>query len=234
MIDSLSIVLPVRKGSKRVKNKNTRRFGGFKNGLLELKLEQLVNVNGAREIIVSSNDGHCIDIAERYKETYENIIVDRRPDYLAEDDTDLAELISYFGSIVNSNHILWTHATSPFVDANIYRDMIDKYFNVIHGDYDSLMSVKTIQNFIWDEEKGDLINREGKLRWPRTQDLRPLYEINSAVFITSRETYKKAGDRVGRSPYLFKLNGLVSIDIDWELDFKIAEILYEAFHKRKV
>ena len=42
--DSIAVFLPVRKGSKRVENKNTKPFAGFQNGLLELKLKQLIKI----------------------------------------------------------------------------------------------------------------------------------------------------------------------------------------------
>ena len=37
----ISIFVPIRKGSKRVKNKNIKRFNKYKLGLTELKILQL-------------------------------------------------------------------------------------------------------------------------------------------------------------------------------------------------
>lgn len=227
MNDSLTVFLPVRKGSKRVKNKNTRSFSKFKDGLLELKLEQLVTIEGINEIIVSSNDEKCLEIIRRYQKSHHQIRLDERPDYLGNDNTDLVELINYAGELAVSDHILWTHVTSPFVDPNMYQDMMDRYFSVIGKGFDSLMSVKIIQNFIWDKERNDIINRKGVVRWPRTQDLKPLYEINSAAFVASKKIYKENKDRVGQDPFLFELDDIASMDIDWESDFKLAEVLYE-------
>jgi len=227
MNDSLTIFLPVRKGSNRVKNKNTRRFSKYKDGLLELKLEQLVTIAGINEIIVSSNDEKCLEITRKYQTSHPQIRLDERPDYLGSDNTDLVELINYAGELAVSDHILWTHVTSPFVNSNLYQDMVERYFSVIDIGFDSLMSVKIIQNFIWDKERNDIINRKGMERWPRTQDLKPLYEINSAAFVASKKIYKENEDRVGQEPFLFELDDIASMDIDWESDFKLAEILYE-------
>ena len=58
-----------------------------------------------------------------------------------------------------------------------------------------------------------------------------LYEINSAIFITPRDIYIKNKDRVGKRPYLFEMNKLESLDVDWENDFKIAEAVYDKFKK---
>ena len=93
------------------------------------------------------------------------------------------------------------------------------------------MSVHKMQEFIWSLSNNDLINRgENNLRWPRTQDLEPLYVVNSAFFIGSRDIYRN-GDRVGEKPFLYEMDSIQSIDVDWEDDFKIAEALYEKLIK---
>lgn len=60
-----------------------------------------------------------------------------------------------------------------------------------------------------------------------------LYEINSAVFITPKEIYRVKGDRVGEKPYLYEMNKLTALDVDWEEDFKIAEAVYDRFKNKK-
>ena len=74
-----------------------------------------------------------------------------------------------------------------------------------------------------------VINRkEGESKkWPRTQDLEKIYEVNSAIFIASKKIYSEERDRVGISPYLLIHDSLQSVDVDWEEDFEIAERLYK-------
>ena len=50
----LIAVIPTRKGSLRIKEKNTRNFGD--SNLLEITIQKLLKVNGLYKIIVSSND----------------------------------------------------------------------------------------------------------------------------------------------------------------------------------
>ncbi len=83
---------------------------------------------------------------------------------------------------------------------------------------------------MWDKDKNDLINRINNEKWPRTQDLKIYYEIDSAVFLSSRANYLKFDDRLGKHPYLYELDGIKGLDVDWEEDFKLAEILYKAFY----
>ena len=225
---SISVFLPTRKGSERVKNKNTRKFSEFEGGLLELKLRQLKDLS-VDEIILSTNDEESIAVAKNLNEEIANLVIDIRPDNLASSATSLTDLIKYVPSITKSDNILWTHVTSPMVDSIIYQNSIQQFTSALNDGFDSLMSVNVFQNFLWDEELNDLINRQGDLRWPRTQDLKKLYEINSAIFLTPRSIYLQNTDRVGKNPYLFKMNKLTSLDVDWEEDFKIAEAVYDRF-----
>lgn len=225
---SIAVFLPTRKGSERVKNKNTRKFAQFEGGLLELKLRQLQDLK-VDEVILSTNDEESIRVAESYKHGFKNLVIKPRPDHLAESSTKLTDLISYVPRITRCEHILWTHVTSPMVDNEIYTDSIQKYEKALKNGYDSLMSVIPFQNFLWSKHTNDLINRKGDLRWPRTQDLEKLFEINSAIFITPRNIYENNYDRVGVNPFLYEMNKLNSLDVDWEEDFKIAEAVYEKF-----
>ena len=224
---SLAIFLPTRRGSERVKNKNTRQFAEFEGGLLELKLSQLLQLD-VDEIILSSNDEESIKIAKKFQSGNSKLKIDIRPEHLGASTTSLTDLIKYVPTLTSCEHILWTHVTSPMVTSEIYSNSINEYHNHLKSGYDSLMSVTPFQNFLWKREDNDIINRTGEERWPKTQDLETLYEINSAIFITPRKIYEHYLDRVGKKPYLYEMNKLESLDVDWEDDFKIAEAVYES------
>lgn len=224
---SISVFLPTRKGSERVINKNTRPFCGFSNGLLEIKLNQLLKTNLVDEIILSSNDETSIEYGTKLAAKENRLKVIERPDFLALSSTNLTDLVKYVPSVCSKSHILWTHVTSPFVTAEDYDNAVGRYFKAIEEGYDSLMSTKIIQNFLWSKEKNDLINRLTDTKWPRTQDLMPLYEIDSAFFIASKDIYINTQDRIGGKPFLMKQSGYKSFDVDWEDDFELAELIYK-------
>jgi N-acylneuraminate cytidylyltransferase len=92
------------------------------------------------------------------------------------------------------------------------------------------MTVKPIKNFVWDKNQNDIINRVNNEKWPRTQDLKVFYEVDSAVFLSSRSNYLKYNDRIGNHPYLYEMEGIKGLDVDWEEDFKLAEILYKELY----
>lgn len=228
---SISIFLPVRKGSERVKNKNTRKFAEYSGGLLEFKLKQLLRVKGVEEVVVSTNDIKCIQIAEKFKGRYENLRVEERPDELGASSTTLSDLIAYVPNIVHSDHILWTHVTSPFCDDLEYHRIIEAYWDAINNGFDSLMTGEKFQNFLWDRDQKQIINKKSNDPWPRTQELKEFFEINSAAFLAPRSLYLEKNERIGENPFLFNMHKISSLDIDEEEDFKIAEAVYERIKK---
>ncbi|MEN2413839.1 acylneuraminate cytidylyltransferase family protein [Flavobacterium mesophilum] len=226
-METVSVFLPTRKGSERVINKNTRIFADVPNGLLQVKLGQLLKTKLVDEIILSSNDEASLDFGNGIAKNESRLKVIERPDHLALSSTNLIDLVNYVPSICNTTNFLWTHVTSPFVTGEDYDAAITAYFKGLAEGYDSLMSVKTIQNFLWSKEKNDLINRISDVKWPRTQDLMPLYEIDSAFFIASRNIYLNSQDRIGQKPFLMEQSGFKSFDVDWEDDFELAELIYK-------
>jgi len=226
----ISVFLPTRKGSERVINKNTRDFNNISGGLLFLKISELLKAELIDEIILSTNDSLSIEIASRFNSS--KIIIDERPEELAQSHTSLLDLVAYVPTVCKYSNILWTHVTSPFIEASDYDKMIETYFNQLQFGYDSLMTVKAIKNFVWDETLKDIVNRVNDEKWPRTQDLKVLFEIDSAAFINSKEIYLSDKNRIGQNPYLYELSGIKGFDIDWQDDFNLAEKLHNALSSK--
>lgn len=224
----VSVFLPCRAGSERVPNKNTKPFANNKDGLVGIKLRQLLRLKNVDNIVLSTNDEQVIDIASRISK---DILIDIRSEELSSSATSTDDLIKYVPTIIKQGHILWTHVTSPFFSTELYDKTIEVYFkNLRKGVNDSLMSVNKIQSFLWTREKSFNYD-SNKEKWPRTQTLQPLFEVNSGVFINSYENYLKQENRIGENPFLYETDALESFDIDWKEDFDIAEIIYSALQK---
>ena len=225
MSEKIAFFLPTRKGSERVKNKNTRPFADIEGGLVENKIKQLLSTKHIDEILFSSNDEKCIAIAEKYTSDSRLRIIPR-PNELCLSTTNLQDLICYVPTITNADHILRGHVPTPLVEAKVYDTAIEQYLSKIIKGYDSLVSVKELKNFLLNQE-GKLVNNTTNIPWPRTQDLEPLYEINHAIFLAKRSVYTEQKNRIGQKPLLYIMDEIHSKDIDWEEDFKIAEIMYK-------
>ncbi|MEZ9357187.1 acylneuraminate cytidylyltransferase family protein [Vibrio breoganii] len=219
----ISVFLPCRLGSQRVPDKNIKNFAGKKGGLLTIKLEQLCRAKHVDSIVVSSNDPRVLEIAKKFGDN--RILIDERPDHLGSNTTTTDELINYVPSIISEGEVLWTHVTSPFLDENDYHNIIECYFSKLKVGYDSLMTVSKLQGFIWDKTKPISYDRR-QLKWPMTQNIKPLYEVDSGVFMSSIKNYLNLKDRIGSSPYLYEQDKSKSIDIDWPEDFIFAEKLW--------
>lgn len=226
MSPKVAFFLPTRKGSERVLQKNTRPFAGFAGGLVENKLLQLAQTTMVDEIILSTNDEETIRIARPIVEREPRIRIVPRPDHLCQSSTNLKDLINYVPSLTDADHIVWGHVTTPLADGAVYDAAIRHYLEKMQEGFDSLVSVQELKNFLLDSA-GRQVNNNTALPWPRTQDLEPLFEVNHALFIASRNLYIIRGDRLGDRPALFLMDKVHSLDIDWEEDFTIAELMYK-------
>ncbi len=224
MSAKVAFFLPTRKGSERVKNKNTKPFAGIEGGLMENKIRQLVRSKCIDEILLSTNDEECMAIAGKYSWD-KRIRIIPRPDDLCLSSTNHQDLISYVPTITDAKHILWGHVTTPFCGSQQYDQAILAYLDCLEQGFDSLVGVTELRNFLLDKS-GRLINNNTSIPWPRTQDLEPLYEINHTLFLARRETYIEKKNRIGVKPRLYIMDELHSFDIDWPDDFMIAEALY--------
>lgn len=226
----VNVFLPMRAGSERVPKKNTKTFAKIDGGLCKVKLEQLASCTFVENIFVSTNDPEVMEISNEMNSKKIKVIL--RPDELASCSSSTDDLIRYAAEIMPDGHILWTHVTSPFIGTNMYNKIIETYFKNL-GRFDSLMTVTKIQKFIWDEDGAVNYDRNIE-KWPRTQTIDPLWEVNSGAFIASKAVYEYNMDRIGDTPYLFQISDEIALDIDWLPDFKIAEKLYHTMRSESV
>ena len=219
----MTIFLPLRRGSERVKNKNTKNFAGEDFSLLHLKLQQLIPLVEEHEVIVSTNDDKVVDILSRFQNDF-NFKLDIRPSNLCSSTTPLIDLIEYAGSIATQEEIMWTHVTSPFCSSKDYLRAINLFYEH-QNTYDSLMSVNQLQEFIWEAKTSSILGNNSR-SWPRTQDIKDLYVVNNAIFIAPRSIYLSLKDRIGVNPYLYLMDKIQGFDIDDQFDFQIAQLIY--------
>lgn len=219
----ISVFLPCRKGSQRVVNKNTRPFGNFKFGLLQIKLQQLLNIANIDRIYLSSNDETILDFAKNLKS--EKIVIHKRSEFLSSNSANADMLVNHALELIQEGVILWTHVTSPFFTQKEYEKAITLYKENF-SNFDSLMSVTALKGFFWN--KNGAINYDRNLmKWPPTQDTNILYEVNNACFIAGVDIYKN-GDRIGQNPYLYAVDKIKGMDIDYEEDFFMAQSLFKS------
>lgn len=224
MNDAVSVFLPCRAGSQRVPKKNIKPFAGVEQGLIDIKLRQLLDTDGVDEIVLSTNDDDILLYAEKFCGS--KLRVHRRAEELSSSRTSTDQLVAHAFDLIQEGHILWTHVTSPFITAAHYAEMITIYRAKLRAGYDSLMTTTEIHSFLW-RNRQPLNYDRSEEKWPRTQTLQPVYEINSGAFLAPATVYRDLDDRIGETPYLHVLDKLVSHDVDWPEDFVVGETLLE-------
>ena len=223
-MSKVTCFLPCREGSQRVPKKNIKKFSEFEFGLIEVKLRQLQEAKLIDEIILSTNDHEIIKYAQSVR--YSKLKIHRRDELLSSSETSTDQLVSHALDLIPDGDILWTHVTSPFITSNYYDEIIKTYNDQNKLGFDSLMTVSNIQGFLWQD--GHPINYDRDIeKWPRTQTLKPINEVNSGAFLAPSQVYSELNDRIGKTPYLYTLNKLIGFDIDWPEDFIIAECMVD-------
>lgn len=211
-------------GSKRIKNKNFKSFSDLRYGLIEIKLKQLIETKNVSKIFLSTDDYKIINYAKKLK--CSKIYIYKRDKKLSSDTVPTDFLVKHALDLIQEGDILWTHVTSPFINSKIYNLIINSYYKALQNGYDSLLTGTSYKNFLWYKKKPFNYDNSS-IKWPNTQDLISLSEINSGAFIANYNIYRRYNDRVGKKPYILDLDKLTAFDIDWEEDFQIAELIYD-------
>lgn len=224
MTKKITCFLPCRAGSQRVVKKNIKPFAGYKHGLIQIKLRQLLQAEKIDEVVLTTNDTDILAYAESMAEP--RLRLHHRVEELSSSATSTDQLVAHALELIPEGHILWTHVTSPFITAKHYDDVIRNYWEQRKLGYDSLMTTTAIHGFLWQDEQPMNYDRTIE-KWPRTQTLAPVHEVNSGAFLAPADLYRELDDRIGRRPYLYVMDRFTSFDIDWPEDFVIAECLVE-------
>ncbi|GAB3845810.1 acylneuraminate cytidylyltransferase family protein [Nesterenkonia populi] len=223
-MEKITCFLPCRQGSQRVPRKNIKPFAGVEYGLIEIKLRQLIAAEEIDEIALSTNDQEILDYAETLQS--DKLRLHKRAEELSSSATSTDALVAHAHELIPQGHILWTHVTSPFITAGHYDEVVRVYRDMLRSGYDSLMTTTEIHGFLWQNEKPMNYDRTVE-KWPRTQTLDPVHEVNSGVFLAPAAVYRELDDRIGETPHLYPLDKLTSHDIDWPEDFVLGEAMLE-------
>lgn len=210
----ITAVIPVREGSRRLKNKNIAPFAGT--NLLLNKIEQLKKVIEVKRIVVTSDSDLMLGMAEQA-----GVFVHKRdPEYCDETTKSFGEVVKHVAENVEGEHILWATCTSPLVFPNIYRNAIYKYYQAIENGYDSLVAFEKIKRYLWNEDGP--INYELGLGHVPSQQLPDLYIVTDGILLAPRKKMIEWSYFHGKHPYKFIVDKRTGVDIDDALDLAVA------------
>ena len=210
----ITFVIATRKGSKRIKNKNIRKFGN--SSLLEIKLKQIKRIIKRPIILLSSDCKTSQKIGKK-----NDAIVDIRPKKFATDNIPMKAVYKYLAKKVNTQYICYLHVTSPFLKDKTLKQSIAKFFQN-KKKCDSLASVTPVKEYLWYKNKPVNYNPKNH---PRSQTLPEYVALNFAVNIVSTTYMRNKGRIVGENFYPINLDFPESLDIDNQWQFNLGNLL---------
>lgn len=215
---SLLGLVPMKGHSERVPGKNLRPIAG--KPLFHWVTRTLFEAELVDEVVIDTDSD---EIEAFVSEAFPEVSIHRRPEHLHGDMVPMHDVVVDVAESTDHEHVLQTHSTNPLLESSTIDEAISSYLD--SDDHDSLMSVTPWQSRFFFSD-GRPVNHDPAVL-TRTQDLEPLLEENSSIYIARRDQIIESGLRVGRNPLLFQIGREEATDIDEELDFRIAEFLLE-------
>lgn len=218
----LAALVPMRHHSQRVPGKNYRLLAG--KPLFHYILETLLAVPEIEAVVVDTDSDPVMDGLRTH---FPQVRLIERPESLRADDVPMNAILMHDTEQVPAEFYLQTHSTNPLLKPDTISRAIQSFL-ANYPTYDSLFSVTRLQTRLYDRD-GQAINHDpGELI--QTQDLPPVYEENSCLYMFTRENLMARRHRIGASPYLFEIDAAEAWDIDEELDFEICDFLLSRPH----
>lgn len=214
----VTAIVPMRHFSERLSGKNYREFAG--KPLFHHIIEMLLGCPSISSVVIDTDSKTIMNDTQTH---FPTVVVLERPPHLQDPHKSMNDVLLNTIENIDGEFFLQTHSTNPLLDGGSVESAIAAFFK----DYpakDSLFSVTRHQSRYWDIS-GKPVNHDlGELL--RTQDMEPLLEENSCIYLFSREVITKCKNRIGDNPILFDLPVFESLDIDDEDMFRIAEHVY--------
>jgi CMP-N-acetylneuraminic acid synthetase len=207
----------MRHHSQRVPGKNYRHLAG--KPLFHHIITSLLTCPEITQVVVDTDSPPIIN---DLKENFSQVTILERPERLRADDIATNEVLIYDISQVQADFYLQTHSTNPLLRSETISKAVQTFISN-YPIYDSLFSVTRMQTRLWDQS-GRAINHDPAILL-QTQDLPPVYEENSCLYIFKRQTLLARRNRLGERPMMFEIDPPEAWDIDEELDFQIVELL---------
>ncbi len=210
-------LVPMRHDSERVRGKNYRSFAG--RPLYHYIVETLLACPEVDQVCIDTDSPVIIEEAQRHFPAVKILL---RPEHLRSGMTSMNDVLLNSVAQVQADLYLQTHSTNPLLQATTISRAIAQLRN--SPQHDSLFGVTRWQTRFYDAD-GKAVNHDPDVLL-RTQDLPPLYEENSNLYLFPKSALMERKNRIGHTPMLFPIDRDEAWDIDDEVDFRIAEMLY--------
>ena len=218
-------IIPARKGSKRIKNKNIKLFAG--KPLISYAIKIAKKSKLFSRIIVSTDSKKIANIAKNNGAEVPFI----RSKKLSNDFTGTNEVLIdciYQIRSIDIKYHFCIYPTAPLIEST---DLIKAFKIIKSKGFDHLvaMSNYNVSPFVACQK---ISNSRVKFYWPkfaekRSQDMPNLLHDTGTFYIHKTKALVKAKGRMPKKTTHYMLDKLKSVDINTMEDFKLAEHLYK-------
>ncbi len=216
----IAAFVPMRHDSERVTGKNYRPLGG--RSLFHHVVTALFACPHIDEVVIDTDSEH---IAADASAAFPEVRIIERPEAIRGGDVPMNTVLLHDVSQVQADLYVQTHSTNPLLRAETITSAIEAFLEA-RDRYDSLFTVTPLHTRLYTAE-GRAINHDPAVLL-RTQDLPPVMEENSCLYIFTADTLRDQGSRIGECPMLYPLSAEEAWDIDEEIDWTVVEALYAA------
>ena len=204
-------IMPIKLINERCPGKNTRILGT--KPLLQHELDSLKETGLCDSINVFCSSEDVVPFLP------EGIQFVKRPEYLDLPTSNFSQIFTLFMEQNDADIYVYAHATAPFITVETMKQCIEA---VQSGEYDSAFCAVKLQDYLWQD--GEPLNFDAT-NLPRTQDLKPIYQETSGVYVFTREVFERYHRRIGKKPFIKEVSFKEAVDIDNPEDFYLAEAL---------
>ena len=207
----VTAIMPIKLKNERCPGKNTRLLG--QKPLLHYELDTLKESGLCSSINVYCSSDDIVPFLP------EGVNFVKRPEFLDLPSSNFTQIFSEFMAGHDSDIYVYAHATAPYITLDSVRACITA---VTSGEYDSAFCALKLQDYLWQD--GQPLNFD-PANLPRTQDLKPIYQETSGIYVFTREVFAEHRRRIGSRPFIREVSFREAVDIDTPEDFRLAEIL---------
>jgi CMP-N-acetylneuraminic acid synthetase len=223
--DKMIIVIPARGGSKRLPHKNIQNLQG--KPLLYHTLDAIAASGLNCPVFVSTDDDHIACLAS----VYSGVKVIMRPEMLASDTASTESVLLHVLDVVgedgiNPKWLMTLPPTSPFRSPETIR----RFAETVQREPDAqdcLMSTTENRGDFWQMKSDGTLIRLFPDAPRRQQERTPLFEENSAVYISRVTILRDTGTIIGGRIRGHVIPALEGFDINTAEDMKLANYIAE-------
>lgn len=215
-------IIPARGGSKRLPRKNILKLAD--KPLIAWSIDAGLHSQYIDKVVVTSDDSEIINIAQQY-----NAKTIKRPAELASDTATSFDAVKHtIDNVEKYDYVVLLQPTSPLRSAKHIDEAIEL---LMVKKADAVISVCEMDHSpLWSSTLDESLSMQGFLRDDvlnkRSQDLETYYRLNGAIYVCNTEKLlEEENFFLKNNIFAYKMDRDVSVDIDTQVDFKIASAI---------